>query len=177
MDQQNHSTVREGILTGLVGGVVAAIWQLIVDLSRGEPFHTPSVLGQVLLGGDTTPVRSIVPEAVAGYVALHFILFFLLGIALVAVTHMASRNPTLRMGVWLGLIIAFVFSLGFLLALYWATRERFPWISAVGGNILGVGSMGVYVWKSHSRLRATFQEAPLGAEVKAPPHPGGPSRR
>src|SRR5215208_5650931 len=144
MDQQQHSTVREGLAAGLVGGVVAAVWHLVVDLVRGEPFYTPNVLGQVFLGGDITPtVRTIVPQAVAGYAVLHFALFLLLGIALVALTHMASRNPALRMGVWLGLVIAFLFSLGFLLVLYWATRQRFPWLPAVGGSTLGIGSMGV----------------------------------
>jgi hypothetical protein len=177
MDRQNHSIVREGILAGLLGGIVAAVWQLIVDLSYGEPFHTPSVLGQVLLGGDTTPTRSIIPEAVAGYIVLHFVLFFLLGIALVALTHMASRNPTLRMGVWLGVVIAFLLSIGFLLALYWATGERVPWISALGGSILSVGTMGFYLWRKHPGLRGSFQDAPLGSEVKAPPHPGGASPR
>jgi ABC-type Mn2+/Zn2+ transport system permease subunit len=177
MDRQRHSTIREGILTGLVGGVAAAVWHLIVDLSRGEPFHTPSVLGQVLLGGDSTPTRTVIPEAVAGYALLHFALFVLLGIAIVALTHMASRNPTLRMGVWLGLVIAFLLSLGFLLVLYWATHQRFPWVSALGGSILGVGSMGLFLWRRHPGLRGTFDEAPLGAEVKAPPHPRGASRR
>jgi ABC-type Mn2+/Zn2+ transport system permease subunit len=170
---QNHSTIREGILTGLVGGVVAAIWQLIVDLSRGELFRTPSLLGQVLLGGDSTPTRTIIPQAVAGYALLHFLLFFLLGIAVVALTHMASRNPSLRMGVWLGLVIAFLFSIGFLLALYYATHQRFPWVSALGGSVLGVGSMGLFLWRGHPGLRGSFDEAPLGAEVKAPPHPRG----
>jgi hypothetical protein len=177
MGQKSHSAVGEGILTGLVGGVVAALWHLMVDLIQGQPFHTPSVLGQVLVGGDITPDRGIVPAAVAGYVVLHFILFFLLGVALVGLTHMSSRNPSLRMGVWLGLVISFLFSLGFLLALYWTTRERFPWVSAVGGSILGVVSMGMFLWRRHPGLRGTFEEAPLGSEVKAPPHPGAGSRR
>jgi hypothetical protein len=81
------------------------------------------------------------------------------------------------MGVWLGLVISFLFSLGFLLALYWTTRERFPWVSAVGGSILGVVSMGMFLWRRHPGLRGTFEEAPLGSEVKAPPHPGAGSRR
>jgi hypothetical protein len=177
MDRRNHSTIREGILTGLLGGVVSAIWHLIIDLSRGEPFHTPSVLGQVLLGGDSTPAQTVVPQAVAGYALLHFAIFFLLGIVVVALTHMASRNPTLRMGVWLGLVIAFLFSLGFLLVLYWATHQRFPWVSALGGSVLAVGAMGLFLWRRHPHLRGTFEDVPLGSEVKAPPHPGGTSRR
>jgi hypothetical protein len=178
MNHQKHSTWREGIVTGLIGGIVAAVWHLVIDLGRGEPFYTPNVLGQVFLGGDITPtVRSIVPQAVAGYALLHFAVFILLGIALVSLTHMAGRNPAFRMGVWLSLVIAFLFSLGFLLVLYWATHQRFPWLPAVGGSILGVSSMGIYLWRNHPRLRKSIQEEPLGAEVRSPPHPPGGSRR
>jgi hypothetical protein len=178
MDHQKHSTFREGLGAGLIGGVAAAIWHLIVDLARGEPFYTPSVLGQVLLGGDISPtVHRIIPQAVVGYVVLHFLIFCLLGIGLVLLTHMASRNPALRMGVWLGLVISVLFFVGFLLALYWSTRERFPWLSAAGGSVLGVASMGWYLWRRHPGLRGSFRDSALGAEVESPPHPPGASRR
>jgi hypothetical protein len=114
---------------------------------------------------------------VVGYVVLHFVIFCLLGIGLVLLTHMASRNPALRMGVWLGLVISVLFFVGFLLALYWSTRERFPWLSAAGGSVLGVASMGWYLWRRHPGLRGSFRDSPLGAEVKPPPHPPGASRR
>jgi hypothetical protein len=158
---------------------VAAIWHLLVDLARGEPFYTPNVLGQVFVGGDTSSpaVHTIIPGAVVGYGVLHFIVFCLLGIGLVVVAHVASRNPALRMGVWLGLVIALLFAVGFLMAFYWSTRQRFPWVSAAGGSVLGVGAMGLYLWRRHSGLRTSFQDAPLGAEVEAPPHPPGMSRR
>jgi hypothetical protein len=178
MDRQQHSTLGEGVVTGLIGGAVAGLWHLVVDLARGEPFRTPNVVGQVLLGGDTTPaVRTIVPEAVIGYGLLHFVIFILLGIGLVALSHMATRNPALRMGVWLGLSIAFLFSLGFLLVLYWVTRQRFPWVPALGGSVLGIGTMGFFLWRRHPGLRGTFADAPLGDEVQPPPHPPGRSRR
>jgi hypothetical protein len=173
-----HSTLREGLFTGLLGGLIVAAWYAVVDIGRGQLFYTPSVLGQVFAAGDTIPVvRNVVPQAVAEYSLLHFGLFFLLGIALAALTHMAIRNPALRMGVWLGLVIAFVFFLGFLFVLYSVTRERFPWLTALGGSVLGIGTMATYLWRRHPGLRGTFREAPLGAEVKPPPHPPGPSRR
>jgi hypothetical protein len=37
--------------------------------------------------------------------------------------------------------------------------------------------MGVYLWQRHPGLRGTFRDAPLGDEVKPPPHPPGPPRR
>jgi uncharacterized membrane protein YgdD (TMEM256/DUF423 family) len=175
---QTHSTLREGLLAGLLGGLVVAAWYAAVDIGRGQPFYTPNVLGQVFAAGDTIPtVRSIAPQAVAEYSLLHFGFFFVLGIALTALTHMSVRNPALRMGVVLGLAVGFVFFLGVLYLLSSVTAERFPWMTALGGGILGIGSMGLYLWQRHPGLRRTFREAPLGDEVKPPPHPPSPPRR
>jgi uncharacterized membrane protein YgdD (TMEM256/DUF423 family) len=171
MQQREHSTVPEGLLTGLIGGIVVAVWYFAVDLGRGQLLHTPNVLGQVFVGGDTMPTAQILPQAVAQYSLLHFGVFFLLGIALVALAHLATRNPSLRMGVWLGLVIGSLLFLGFLFMLYSATDERFPWWPALGGSVLGIGSMALFLWRRHPALRGTFDQAPLGDEVKPPPHP------
>jgi hypothetical protein len=117
------------------------------------------------------------PQAIAEYSLLHFGVFLLLGILLAWLTHMAIRNPALRMGMWLGLVIAFLLFVGHLFMLYSATDQRFPWWSALVGSVLGIGSMGLYLWRRHPGLRRTFREAPLGDEVKPPPHPPGGSRR
>lgn len=177
MPHREHSTVREGLLTGLIGGVVVALWYLAVDLGRGQLLHTPSVLGQVFVGADTVPTTRVIPEAVAQYSLLHFGVFFLLGIGLVALTHMATRNPALRMGVWLGLVIGFLGFLGFLFALYSVTDQRFPGWEALGGSVLGIGSMALLLWRRHPALRGTFEEAPLGDEVESPLHPSERTRR
>jgi uncharacterized membrane protein YgdD (TMEM256/DUF423 family) len=173
MHQRQHRTLPEGIVTGLVGAIVVAIWYLVVDLARGEPLSTPNVLGQVFVERDTLPTARIVPQAVAEYSLLHFAVFFLLGIGLVWLTHLASRNPSLRMGVWLGLVIGFLLFLGHLVMLYALTDQRMAWLPAIGGSALGMGSMAIYLWNRHPGLRGSFDEAPLGAEVKPPPHPPG----
>ena len=178
MDHQHHSTLREGLLTGVIGGLIVAVWYVAYDLGRGQLGYTPSVLGQVFAARDTTPVvRTIIPQAIAEYSLLHLGVFLLLGIFLAWLTHMAIRNPALRMGMWLGFVISFVFFLGFLFMLYSATAERFPTWSALAGSVLGIGSMGLYLWRRHPDLRRTFRDAPLGDEVKPPPHPPGGSRR
>jgi hypothetical protein len=175
MAEQGHSTLREGLVTGLVGGLVVALWYLVVDFANGAPLHTPSVLGQVFVAGDTMPaVQGVVPGAVAQYSVLHFAGFLLIGTALVALAHLATRRPGLRMGVWLGLVVAFLYFLGFMFMLYLATDQRFPWWPALIGSILGVGTMAWFLWRRHPALRGTFEQVPLGDEVKPPPHP--PSR-
>jgi uncharacterized membrane protein YgdD (TMEM256/DUF423 family) len=177
MQRREHKTLAEGLLTGVVGAVVAAVWYFITDTAAGRPFATPNVLGQVFVRGDTMPGIHVVPQAVVEYTLLHFVVFGILGISLVWITHLATRNPSLRMGVWLGLVIGLLLFLGHLLMLANLTRQRLPWAAAIGGSILAFGAMGFLLWRRHPRLRGSFDDAPLGAEVKPPPHPPGGPRR
>jgi hypothetical protein len=114
--------------------------------------------------------------AVVQYSLLHFAFFLALGIALTALTHLATRNPALRMGVWIGLVVGFLFFLGLLRMLSSLTDQRFPLWAAVGASVLGIGTMGFYLWRRHPALRGTFDQAALGDEVHAPPHPPGASQ-
>lgn len=85
--------------------------------------------------------------------------------------HLATRNIALRMGVWLGLVVAFGLFAGLTYMLGTATGSRLaPW-SVVSASLLGVLGMAGYLWRRHPRLGRWFDEAPLGAEVKPPPHP------
>ncbi|MGH7508476.1 MAG: hypothetical protein ACREMZ_03270 [Gemmatimonadales bacterium] len=177
MPHQEHSAIREGLLAGLIGALVVVAWYFVMDLGRGQILYTPSVMGQVFVQGDTIPaVRTVATEAVVQYSLLHFGWFLLFGIGLGALTHLAARTPAFRMGIWLFLMVGFLFFLGMSYTLYWLTDQRFPWLTSMVGGLLGIGSMGFYLWRRHPGLRGTFQQAPLGDEVRPPPHPPGSPR-
>ena len=40
--------LREGLIAGILGAATIAVWFLIVDSVRGQPFYTPSILGTAL---------------------------------------------------------------------------------------------------------------------------------
>jgi hypothetical protein len=172
MHVQEHSTVREGAIAGAIGAFVVALWYLVVDAAGGRPFHTPDTLGKVLFHGDLTPgIRHVVPEVVLGYTLLHFVFFALVGMGLTALVHLASRNIALRMGVWIGLVVAFGMFAGLTYMLGAATGDRLsPW-PVVTGSLLGVLGMAGYLWRRHPRLGRSFDQAPLGGEGRAPTHP------
>jgi hypothetical protein len=143
MAHQHHSNLREGLIVGLLGALLVAAWYFVVDLGRGELLFTPNVLGQVFAQADSTPsVSRITAPAVIQYSLLHFGWFILFGVALAALTHLASRNPAFRMGVWLFLVVGTAFWLGISFALYRLTDQRFPWWTMLIGTLLGVGSRG-----------------------------------
>ena len=171
MHAQEHSTLREGVVAGAIGGLIVALWYLLVDTAGGQPFHTPNVLGKIFLRGDTPEVQRIVPEVVLGYTAVHFIFFALVGMGLALLVHLATRNIALRMGVWLGMVLAFGLFAGLTYMLGTATDERLsPW-SVVSGSLLGVLGMAGYLWRRHPRFGRSFDQAPLGDEVRSPPQP------
>jgi hypothetical protein len=176
MHVQEHSTVREGLITGVIGALIVAIWYLVFDAAGGRPLYTPNVIGKILFHGDLTPgTGTIVPSVVLGYTLVHFVLFALVGMGLTLLVHQATRNTSLRMGVWLGLVVAFCFFAGITFMLTTASGNRLPLWSVIGGSLVGVLAMAGYLWRRHPRLRRSFRESALGAEVKPPPHPpGGP---
>jgi len=173
MPMQEHSTLREGIVAGLLGAVLVAGWYFVFDLAAGRPFHTPNVLGKVFFRGDLDPgIHRIVPGIVAGYTVIHLIMFALIGTLLTLLVHLATRNLALRMGLWMGLVVAFCLVAGLIYALTTATGERVPLWSVLGGSLVGVGSMAWYLWHGHPGLRSSRA---LGDEVRASHHsPGSP---
>jgi hypothetical protein len=174
MHVQEHSTVREGLIVGLLGAVLVATWYFVFDAAAGRPFHTFNVLGKVFFRGDLEPgVRQIVPKVVAGYTVLHLVTFAVVGMVLTLLVHLATRNLSLRMGLWIGLVVTFCFLAGLTFMLTTATEERVPLWSVVGGSLVGVVGMGWFLLSRHPRLRS---EVPLGDEVTATHHSPGPPR-
>ena len=172
MNVSDHSTVREGAVAGAIGALIAAVWYLLLDTAGGQPLHTPNVLGKIfVLGEPLLGVSRIVPEAVLGYTVMHFVTFVLVGMGLTLLVHLATRNIALRMGVWIGLVVAFGLFAGLTYMLGRASGDRLsPW-AVISGSLLGVLGMAGYLWRRHPRLGRSFDEAPLGSEVRAPPHP------
>ncbi|MEX2282833.1 MAG: hypothetical protein WEE89_10165 [Gemmatimonadota bacterium] len=72
-EARRHSTIREGILAGIIGAASVAIWFFILDAPQGRLLFTPAALGSGFLLGargvdqveitTTTPVRRRAPGA------------------------------------------------------------------------------------------------------------------
>jgi hypothetical protein len=176
MPVQEHSTIAEGIGTGLIGAAVVALWYVLWDLATGRPLYTFDALGRIFIDAEIPPTGGPTDlGAVLGFLLLLLILSALAGLGLTLLTHLAARNPALRMGVWLGLVIAFCYLLGLTHMLNLWTGGRLPLWEVIGGATLGVATMAGVLWRRHPRLARSFEEAPLGDEVHTPGHaPGGP---
>lgn len=164
MAERSHSIGAEGTDVGIIGGLAVAAWFLVLDSIAGRPLLTPSLLGQVVLMGDSTPdTRNIVFGAILLYTAFHFVVFALLGMGLVALVHWGTENSVVRYAL-LPVFLAFeVLFYGLLEVLSEGTGELFPFWAVVSANTLAAISMGLYLWIRHPAFRRSIQDTPLGA--------------
>jgi hypothetical protein len=164
MPRSNLSVGDEGTYTGAIGAFVVALWFLIIDSIHGLPLRTPSVLGQVLLFGQSQPVINRVEfGAVVAYTAVHFALFLLFGLGVAALLRWAIRESVVRYALLQVFLVFEVFFYGLLSLVSEQTRELFPFWTVLIANTLAAIAMGAFLWRMHPELRDTLRQTPLGA--------------
>jgi len=153
MNLGERSVVREGIVAGLIGAAVVAIWFFVFDLARGKPFITPTLLGSMVFFGVKTPIGldpAIGP--ILGYTVLHGLAFIAFGIVAATMMAMSEREPAL----FIGFVILFacfeVFFFGLLSVLGRAAQAALVWWSVLIGNLLASVAMLWYFFRAHRAL-------------------------
>lgn len=149
-----YPVVREGVAAGLVGAGGVALWFLIVDILTGLPFQTPAALGSALFLGAAGPAEVQYNIAVIGaYTVVHVVAFWAVGALFAWVVRRLEHAPSL----WLGALLGFIVLEGLFLG---ATTLLASWVLgaltwwAVGiGNLVAVGAMGWFLWKTHPALQ------------------------
>jgi hypothetical protein len=158
-----HSTMAEGTDVGIIGGLAVAVWFLILDTIAGQPFQTPSLLGQVVLFGDSRPdTNQLVFGAILVYTAFHFAVFALVGMGLVVLVHWAVRDSVVRYALLPVFLVFEVMFYGLLEVLSERTNTLFPFWAVVTANTLAAFCMGLYLWIRHPDFRRSIQDTPLG---------------
>lgn len=159
-----HSTVREGIIAGVLGATGVAVWLLIVDALNGRVLYTPSTLGYGLFTlFATTP--SSTTASVIFYTVFHYAAFVAVGLLLVAGIHKARSHPSILA---LMLILFMCFQLGFygLVALVAETRlGDLAWYQVGLANLVATVLMGGYLWRTHPMLGRVFGSGMVGDEL------------
>lgn len=146
------NVAREGIVAGIIGGVIVALWFLVYDLASGHPFHTPALLGAIIFNGMQQPEGFAVTAAlVLGYTALHFFAFILFGIASSILMAAALHEPLLALGV---LIVFVWFELSFVAFVTFLDQQavqEIGWWNVIGGNIVALAAIVAYFEHAHPR--------------------------
>jgi len=157
MNPGERSVVREGIVAGLIGAAVVAIWFFVFDLMRGKPFITPTLLGSMVFFGVKTPV-GLEPALgpIIGYTILHGLAFIAFGIVAATMMAMSEREPAL----FIGFVILFacfeVFFFGMLSVLGRAAQAALVWWSVLIGNLLASVAMIWFFFRKYRGLPKTL---------------------
>ncbi len=159
-----HSTMREGVIAGVLGATGVAVWLLIVDAAVGRIFYTPRTLGYALFSlFDTTPPNTA--ASVIFYTIFHYAAFAAVGLVLVAAIHQARTHPSILA---LMLMLFMCFQLGFygLVALVAETRlGDLAWYQVGFANLVATLLMGGYLWRTHPLLGRVFGSGMVGDEL------------
>jgi hypothetical protein len=150
--------LREGVVAGLLGAAVVALWFLVLDAIHGDPLRTPRFLGTAMLRQDD-PVGAIL-----SYTIVHGTVFVLFGIAGAVLLSGAEQRPALLFPfVMLYIAFEFFFFAVVLVLARWVLDELAGW-AVVVGNLLAGAAMLTYFFRKHrglaSRVALALAEEP-----------------
>lgn len=100
--QHPKRLISRGAIAGILAASALAIWFLIVDALRGEPFGTPAFLAGGVLGIDA-PEPNVL--AVVLYTLVHYAAFVVAGIAVAIVLGLLNAAPSFLLGLVLGMLL------------------------------------------------------------------------
>lgn len=148
---------QDGIVAGVIGAAVIALWFLIIDALNGQPFYTPTVLGTALFKGgvglDAPESLAINLDMVLMFTWVHGLVFIILGGIASRLLGIAEQNPNLGFGI---LLLFVVFEFGFVavnLAFAEVVLKALAWQAVLVGNLLAAASMAGYFWWRHPNLK------------------------
>ena len=157
MAPAQRSILKEGVVAGLIGAAVVAVWFLLFDIARGQPFLTPGLLGAAVFWGVTDP-SGIHPAVgtVLGYTIIHGLAFIAFGVVAASLIAVSEQEPAL----FLAFVILFasfeVFVFGVVGALGKSMLGALVWWAILVGNLLAALAMLWYFFRAHRALSRTL---------------------
>jgi hypothetical protein len=163
---KQYPLLNRGLMTGLVGAAVVAVWFFILDVMAGAPFTTPVALGSALLfGASNADSAALNLGVVAAYTIVHVVAFAITGVIFVAVAEQIERTPSfLLLALLTAIVLEAVVVASLALGAQWVLGTLGIWSVCVG-NLLAVVSMGWYVWQTHPLLRHTLGARPMQVRI------------
>ncbi|MFQ5888829.1 MAG: hypothetical protein ACE5JR_02120 [Gemmatimonadota bacterium] len=160
-----HRTLREGIVAGLLGAFVVAVWFLIVDSVAGRPLFTPAALGSAIFHG-TDAARNVdfAAATILGYTLIHLAAFLVFGVIVSGLVTQAERTPPILFLLLLMFVVVQTFFIAMVVMLGNWILEQLAWWSVLLGNVIAAFTVGVYMWNVHPGLREKLKDEVLWAE-------------
>lgn len=143
--------VVDGVITGMIGALLVAVWYFALDMAAGRPLYTPAVLGTLLMHGSQTPVVPIHvdPVIVAAYTAFHFVAFMVVGIGLAWMMSLFERFPIMFFVILVTFVCLEVMFFAVNVTLGRALGDKLPAWGVTVANVLAAAGMATYLWRRH----------------------------
>jgi hypothetical protein len=142
---RGRSYVRDGVMAGMIGAALVAVWFLIYDAAREQPFRTPALLGAAAFQGAPPPEVAASPAPVLHYTVLHGVVFALIGVLIAYLMASAEHQPAFHLLLLIGL---FCFEVTFLALLAWLAPSlltEVAWWAILVANVLAAAGMLAYL--------------------------------
>jgi len=148
--------VVTGLVSGVVGAALVAVFFLLVDLASSRPFATPNALGSALFRGEIP--TTVQPALVLGYTGIHGLVFVGFGLIAALLLLSADRPPDRRRGVVTAVALFLAFEVCFLAfaALFEPAlvgELGAGWVALA--NALAALGMSAYIVRRDASARAT----------------------
>jgi len=150
---EDRPVLRDGVIAGLIGAAVVAVWFLIFDIARGRPLLTPALLGSAVFEGITDPSQVVVSVGpVFFYTVLHGVAFVGFGVVAASLIQAAEREPALLIAFAILFAGFEAFFIGAAAALGTSMLGALVWWAILVGNLLASVAMLWYFFTRHRRL-------------------------
>jgi hypothetical protein len=147
----------DGLIAGLIGAAIIAIWYLFLDAVTRLPLYTPTVLGTGLFvrAEDlaSTERVQVSLKLTLMYTGVHGLVFIVLGV--IAAYCLLWTKKDLPLGLSI-LLLFVILEIGFVgTAFFFAepVLHELAWSMVLLGNLLAAAGMASYLWLRNPRLR------------------------
>ena len=140
----------DGLIAGIIGAAIIAIWFLFLDAVTRLPFYTPTVLGTALYLGPEllapTDGVQVSLKLTLMYTWVHGLVFMALGEIAAYLLLLAAKRPNLRFGI---LLLFVILEFGFVATAFVFAEpvlHELAWPVVLLGNLLAAAGMALYFW-------------------------------
>ncbi len=150
MHQSKARIVADGVVAGLIGGAVIAVWFFIFDAVNGRPLWSPALLAAALLHGSREPavMTQTAWALVAEYSIVHFLVFALIGAIGALMIDGAERTPELFAPLLIFTAGFEVFFVALLMLAGPVAAAAMPWWKIIIGNLMATSAMlSWFLWR------------------------------
>jgi hypothetical protein len=157
----DRHTIVEGMIGGTLGAVAVAVWFLCIDVSMGQPFRTPALLGATVFEGLRDPAAlHPTTHVILEYTVLHWMAFMAFGLIAAGLLAAADRDPRFLFLVFMLFCCFEVFALGLISVLAEWLFDVLAWWTLILANLLAGLIMVAFFVRRHRNTYHRFLVQP-----------------